>query len=110
EYLTYLRRVVEQFDLEINTYEPVVGIQRDEDEDEFVLATQSRGHRRRYRARRLILCTGGTDKPRRLEIPGEDLPHVHHYFQDPHTYFRKRVLIVGGKNSAVESALRCYNV
>ena len=110
EYLTYLRRVVEQFELDIHTYEPVVGINRDEDEDEFVLVTQVRGHRHRYRARRVILCTGGTDKPRRLDIPGEDLPHVHHYFQDPHTYFRKRVLIVGGKNSAVEAALRCYNV
>ncbi|HSV16009.1 MAG TPA: NAD(P)-binding domain-containing protein, partial [Tepidisphaeraceae bacterium] len=50
-----------------------------------------------------------TDHPRRLNVPGEDLPHVSHYFQDPHTYFRKRLLIVGGKNSAVEAALRCYH-
>jgi thioredoxin reductase (NADPH) len=44
-----------------------------------------------------------------LNIPGEDLPHVSHYFQDPHTYFRKRLLIVGGRNSAVEAALRCHH-
>jgi thioredoxin reductase (NADPH) len=57
----------------------------------------------------LVLCTGGTDHPRRLNIPGEDLPHVSHYFGDPHTYFRTDVLIVGGKNSAVEAALRCHH-
>jgi thioredoxin reductase (NADPH) len=57
----------------------------------------------------LILATGGTDHPRRLGIAGESLPHVSAYFQDPHTYFRKRLLIVGGKNSAVEAALRCHH-
>jgi thioredoxin reductase (NADPH) len=57
----------------------------------------------------LILATGGTDHPRRLNVPGEDLPHVNHYFTDPHLYFRQRLLIVGGKNSAVEAALRCHN-
>jgi thioredoxin reductase (NADPH) len=75
----------------------------------FVLSTRHSGTERRYRARRLILATGGTDRPRRLNIPGEDLPHVSHYFQDPHTYFRTRLLIVGGKNSAVEAALRCHH-
>jgi thioredoxin reductase (NADPH) len=58
--------------------------------------------------RKLVLVTGGTDHPRRLNIPGEDLPHVSHYFRDPHTYFGKKLLIVGGKNSAVEAALRCH--
>jgi thioredoxin reductase (NADPH) len=49
------------------------------------------------------------DHPRRLDIPGEDLPHVSHYFGDPHAYFHKRLLIVGGKNSAAEAALRCHH-
>jgi thioredoxin reductase (NADPH) len=48
--------------------------------------------------------------PKRIEVPGEDLPHVSHYFADPHTYFRRRVLIVGGRNSAVEAAVRCIRV
>ena len=68
-----------------------------------------RRHKRQLRCRRLVLCTGGTDHPRRLNIPGEDLPHVSHYFQDPHPYFRKRLLVVGGKNSAIETALRCHH-
>jgi thioredoxin reductase (NADPH) len=55
------------------------------------------------------LATGGTDRPRRLDVPGEDLPHVSHYFQDPHTYFGRRLLIVGGKNSAIEAALRSHH-
>ena len=45
--------------------------------------------------------------PKLLGIPGEDLPHVTHYFRDPHTYFNQRLLIVGGRNSAIEAAVRC---
>jgi thioredoxin reductase (NADPH) len=55
------------------------------------------------------LATGGTDRPRRLGIPGEDLPHVDHLLREPHRYFGRRVLIVGGRNSAVEAALRLYH-
>ncbi len=107
EYLAYLRSVVKQFDLKIHTYEPLVGIERRG--GEFALTTRSAAGERKTVAKKVVLVTGGTDHPRRLEIPGEDLPHVSHYFQDPHTYFGKRLLIVGGKNSAVEAALRCYN-
>jgi thioredoxin reductase (NADPH) len=108
-YLTYLRTVVQQFDLKVRTYEPVVGIERAPGDGGFTLTTRPAGGERRYRASRVVLVTGGTDRPRRLNIPGEDLPHVSHYFDDPHKYFRKRLLIVGGKNSAVEAALRCHS-
>ncbi|MDB5358145.1 MAG: hypothetical protein JWN24_4598 [Phycisphaerales bacterium] len=107
EYLNYLRTVVELYDLQVNTYEPVTGIAREQ--GEFELTTNPAGGARVCRARRVVLVTGGTDHPRRLNIPGEDLPHVSHYFKDPHPYFRKRLLIVGGKNSAVEAALRCHH-
>ncbi|MDB5331491.1 MAG: FAD-dependent pyridine nucleotide-disulfide oxidoreductase [Phycisphaerales bacterium] len=107
EYLNYLRGVVELFDLQINTYEPVTGIKREG--DGFLLTTNPAAGPRVCRARRVVLVTGGTDHPRRLNIPGEDLPHVSHYFQDPHPYFRKQLLVVGGKNSAVEAALRCHH-
>jgi thioredoxin reductase (NADPH) len=107
EYLAYLRRIVQQFDLQVRTYEPVTNIECDD--HGFVLTTKPAGGTKTARAKRIVLCTGGTDHPRRLNVPGEALPHVSHYFQDPHTYFRKRLLIVGGKNSAVEAALRCYH-
>jgi thioredoxin reductase (NADPH) len=106
QYLAYLRAIVEQFDLKINTYEPVVNIQRDR--DEFILTSRRRDDEPRYRVRKLVLATGGTERPRRIDVPGCDLPHVSRYFQDPHAYFRKSLLIVGGRNSAVEAALRCH--
>jgi thioredoxin reductase (NADPH) len=108
QYLTYLRSVVEQFDLQINTYEPVTNIER-LGGDGFRITTKAGDGPRTYRCQKLILATGGTDHPRKLNVPGEDLPHVSHYFTDPHPYFRKRLLIVGGKNSAVEAALRSYS-
>jgi thioredoxin reductase (NADPH) len=109
EYLAYLRSVVLQFDLNVRCYETVIGIDRDERQGGFVVTTRRGGVERRTRARRVVLATGGTDRPRKVGIPGEDLPHVSHYFQDPHTYFRQDLLIVGGKNSAVEAALRCHH-
>ncbi|GAB4437179.1 MAG: NAD(P)-binding domain-containing protein [Chloroflexi bacterium OHK40] len=106
EYLAYLRAIVEQFDLRINTYEPVTAIERVE--RGFMLRTAPLAGERRYHARRVVLAIGDMHWPNRLGIPGEDLPHVSHYFRDPHDYFRRRLLIVGGKNSAAEAALRCW--
>jgi thioredoxin reductase (NADPH) len=109
EYLLYLRTVVQQFDLAIRTHEPVVGL-TPLAAGGFEVTSEARGARRQIQARRVVLAIGDMHRPRRLGIPGEDLPHVSHYFADPHTYFRKRVLIVGGKNSAVEAAIRCRRV
>jgi len=106
EYLAYLRSVVEQFDLPINTYEPVTALEPAD--DGFVLTTAPLTGMRQYYSRRVVLALGDMHGPNRLGIPGEDLPHVSHYFRDPHQYFRKRLLIVGGRNSAVEAALRCW--
>lgn len=107
EYLAYLRSLVEQFDLRVHTYEPVTAIERQAD-GWFLLTTQPAIGARRYRARYVVLATGDMDRPNRLGIPGEDLPHVSHYFTDVHPYFRQRLLIVGGRNSAAEAALRCW--
>jgi thioredoxin reductase (NADPH) len=106
EYLAYLRGIVEQFDLQINTYEPVKGIEKDG--DWFTLRTDPAVGPQVYQARYVVLAKGDMDKPNVLGIPGEDLEHVTHYFDRPHRYFRKRLLIVGGRNSAVEAALRCW--
>jgi len=130
EYLSYLRSVIEQFDLRINTYEPVIAIEHCGDSatesiergqidsfsgssvpsvaEPFVLTTRRLTGERRYLSRRVVLAVGDMHWPNRLGIPGEDLPHVAHYFRDPHDYFRRRLLIVGGKNSAAEAALRCW--
>jgi thioredoxin reductase (NADPH) len=56
----------------------------------------------------VVLAIGYYDLPNYLGIPGEDLPHVAHYYTEAHPYYRKRVVIVGGKNSAVETALELY--
>ena len=106
EYLAYLRSVVEILDLQVRTYEPVVGVERQD--DGFLLRTRPQTGEQRYYARKLVLAIGDMHKPNLLYIPGEDLPHVSHYFEDVHPYFRRRLLIVGGRNSAVDAALRCW--
>lgn len=127
EYLSYLRAVVTQFALEVRTYTRVERAARDG--DQFVLHTAPSRHgvggpeesarvpgradvpgepAGTLRARRVVLAIGDMQRPRRLGIPGEDLPHVSHYFLDPHAFFGRRVLIVGGKNSAVEAGARCW--
>jgi thioredoxin reductase (NADPH) len=96
------------FDLQVNTYEPVTGIERLGD-GTFTLETSPARGKQRYQVRRIVLATGGTTRPRMLNIPGENLPHVSHFYGDPHDYFRRKLLVVGGKNSAVEAALRCHH-
>lgn len=106
QYLAYLRTLVEQFDLNLHNYEAVDDIQRQD--DGFLLLTRTQRGASTYHCRNVILATGGMAGPRLLGIPGEDLPHVTHYFPGPHPYFRRRLLVVGGKNSALEAALRCW--
>ena len=75
----------------------------------FVVDTQSaRGVRRSAHARTVVMATGAFDFANLIGVPGEDLPHVSHYYTEPHPFFRKRVVIVGGKNSAAEAALDLY--
>jgi thioredoxin reductase (NADPH) len=119
EYLAYLRSVALQFHLDVHTYTRVTHIERTPlqppgPDHRFRLTLQKSvrgqplGEARTLTAGRVILSTGGTERPNLLGVPGENLPHVSHYFQDPHTYFQKNLLIVGGRNSAVEAALRCH--
>lgn len=106
EYLAYMRMLVEFFNIDLHNYEPVTGVIHEQ--GSFIVRTRKRGEERHYRARYVVFCTGGMAGPRKLGIPGEDLPHVTHYFPGPHAYFRTRLLVVGGKNSALEAALRCW--
>lgn len=109
EYLSYLRTVALSRDLPVLTYHTVVRVAKVET-GYIVTMINRAGCESQLLATHIVLATGGTDRPRRLNIPGEDLPHVRSHLGDPHQYFRRRVLIVGGKNSAAESALRCWRV
>lgn len=105
--LTYYRRVADQFSLPIRDYEEVLGISGAE--GDFRILTRDRlmvDHC--HRARRIIIATGYYSNPNHLGIPGEELSKVSHYYQDPHPYFRKKVIVVGGKNSAAIAALELY--
>ncbi len=113
EYLAYLRQVVRTFGLEIQQYERVTEIRREG--DGFVLETvRSRGGdegaKRVWRAQRVVLAIGDMHSAHLLGIPGEEMGHVSHYLEEPHRYFGQRVVIVGGKNSAVEAAIRLHRI
>src|SRR5712691_10485553 len=107
EALNYYRKVVEKYDLQISYGETVLAVHRED--DGFALETRGlRGGQRVRRARNVLMAIGYYDHPNLIGVPGEDLPHVHHYYSEPHAYFRQRVVIVGGGNSAAESALECF--
>ena len=111
EALRYYRRVVDTFQLQVSLREEVLSIEREEEGGEQVFLLDTRTHlgvRRVRQARAVVLAMGYYDEPNMLNIPGEDLPHVRHYFDEPHPYYRQRVVIVGGKNSAAEAALELY--
>jgi thioredoxin reductase (NADPH) len=111
EALRYYRRVTDAFRLDVAFDETVTAITTDSDgtSESLVVDTRSsRGVRRSWHARTVVLATGAYDFPNRMGVPGEDLPHVSHYYSQPHPFFRKKVVIVGGKNSAAEAALDLF--
>ncbi len=108
EALRYYRRVVDTYDLSIAFDQTVTAIERGDDGVFTVETSGPRGTRRTWEARAVVLAIGYYDRPNLLGVPGEDLPHVSHYYTDAHPYYRKRVVIVGGKNSAAEAALELY--
>jgi len=106
EFLAYLRAVVQQFALEVRTFERVETVMRLGD-GTFELHTRAVDGPHVYHVENVVLAIGAMHAPKLLGIPGEDLHHVTHYFRDPHTYFGKQLLIIGGRNSAIEAAVRC---
>src|SRR5690349_16963421 len=107
EALRYYRRVVDSYDIQISYHEEVTSIERDDD-GVFAVTTTHRGVTRERQARAVVLAIGYYDLPNYLGIPGEGLPHVSHYYTDAHPYYRQRVVVVGGKNSAAEAALELF--
>ena len=116
ESLRYYRRVVDSYDIQISFHQRVTEITRQG--EIFAVTTvaeepasgQVNGAevRTTREARAVVLAIGYYDIPNCLGVPGEDLPHVFHYYKEPHPYYRRRVVIVGGKNSAAEAALELF--
>jgi thioredoxin reductase (NADPH) len=107
EALKYYRGVVRAEELRVCTYARLAGAERPSDRGPGrILATvDTRAGSEQVTCDRLVLATGYFDHPNRLGIPGEDLPHVSHYADEPHVVWGQEVVIIGGKNSAVEAAL-----
>lgn len=109
EALAYFRTVVKHHHLSIRTYEKVVDIEK-RNERGFRVWTESRNGKSAYDTKYVILATGYYDNPHLLRIPGEELPHVHHYFHDAHPYAGQKVVVIGGRNSAIDVALDLHQV
>src|SRR5579872_4068437 len=104
EALEYYRRVADYYRLPIHFQERVLGISGRR--GEFRVETQTvDGRPGAYRTRTAIIATGYYDLPNLMGVPGEDLPKVSHYYDDPHPYYRRKVAIIGGANSATVAAL-----
>jgi thioredoxin reductase (NADPH) len=107
EALKYYRRVADHYSLDIHQYERVLRFTGGD--GDFSIYTLDRLERtREYRARKLILATGYYDKPNYLNVPGEELPKVLHYYKEAHPYYAQDVIVVGGKNSAAIAALELF--
>jgi thioredoxin reductase (NADPH) len=107
EALKYYRRCAQHYGLDVRQYERVDDIEGAD--GDFLIRTTTRDHlRNQYRARKVIIATGYYDLPVKMNVPGEDLAKVLHYYQDPHPFYGCDVAVIGGKNSAAITALECY--
>lgn len=106
-YLNHLRALATDHKLNLRSYERVQRLQR---LDSGAWLIDSHNHHQQFQeqARAVIVAFGNMHSPRRLDIPGEDSPHVFHAVTEAHEFWGRRLLVVGGRNSAVESALRCH--
>ncbi len=104
EALEYYRRVADHYQLHIRQYEWVKTITGED--NKFCVTTSGRhGEIHDYRARKIVIATGYYDLANLINVPGEDLDKVFHYYKEPHPYYDTDVVVIGGKNSAAEAAL-----
>jgi thioredoxin reductase (NADPH) len=113
EALRYYRRVVDGFGLEVTLGERVESVLSLTEGGERLFEVRSirergSGGPRVRRARSVVLAVGYYEQPNRLHVPGEDLPHVSHFYREAHAHYGQRVVVVGGANSAAEAALELY--
>lgn len=102
EALEYYRRVKSTWDLQVNTYEKVNSVEGNK--NNFTIHTS----KEEYRSKNIIVAIGFYDNPNFMNIPGEELPKVKHYYDDAHPYSDQKIIVVGGGNSAVDVALETY--
>jgi thioredoxin reductase (NADPH) len=107
EALKYYRKAAEHYELELRLFETVLRV--DGGDGNFTVTTQTeKGAEEKYHSKKIAVATGYYDLPNKLKVPGEDLPHVSHYYTEPHEFWNQDVVVVGGKNSAAEAALDLY--
>ena len=107
EALKYYRRVAEHYKVDIHQYERVDNLSGVDNAFE-VRTTDRYGCHHTYAARKIILATGYYDIPNLLNVPGEDLPKVLHYYKEAHPYYNHDVAVIGAKNSAAIAALELF--
>ncbi len=105
EALAYYREVSQRKHLRINAYEKVTKVIRTEQGEFELFTADPHNNIAAYSCSYLILATGYYNHPNKLHVEGEELPHVFHYFKEAHPYFQKNVVVIGGKNSAVDATL-----
>ncbi len=103
EALEYYRRLIEKYKLNLHLFEEVLSMQQNADQVYHIHTNKGD-----YYAHSVVVAIGFYDTPRLLNVPGEDLPKVKHYFDDPHPYVGQKVLVIGARNSACDVALETY--
>ncbi|HLZ50571.1 MAG TPA: YpdA family putative bacillithiol disulfide reductase [Candidatus Acidoferrum sp.] len=107
EALKYYRKAAEHYELELRLFERVVRV--DGHDGSFTVVTKTEKETEAtYKSRKIAVATGYYDLPNEMKVPGEDLPHVSHYYTEPYEFWNQDVVVIGGKNSAAEAALDLY--
>ncbi len=102
EALEYYRRVATSNELQINLYEKIISVKKIKDQFEII------SDKNKYSAKNVIVSTGFYDIPKMLDLPGENLPKVMHYYKEAHPFVMQKVCIIGASNSAVDAALEIW--
>jgi thioredoxin reductase (NADPH) len=102
EALEYYRRVKKHWELNVNLYEAVLDVHKQDNHFE-VISSKSN-----YAAKNVVIATGFYDVPNQLNIEGEDLPKVRHYYDNPHRYIDQKLIVIGAGNSSCDAALECW--
>jgi thioredoxin reductase (NADPH) len=102
EALEYYRRVAESWNLDVKLYEQVLSVHKNNETHQVKTSKGS------YSAKAIVLALGFYDLPYLLNVPGEELPKVRHYYDEPHPYFKQKIVVVGAANSAVDVALETW--